>query len=72
MTFRRFFLVAIAVFLSVLAWTVKDLTTKPAEVLAGIVLWCLVLVLMLPSERLSVGNLLSAFKTWKGRNDERE
>lgn len=69
MSFRRIFLVAIAVFLSVLAWTVKDLTTEPAKILAGVVLWCLVLVLMLPSERFNVSQLITMFKTWKGEKD---
>ena len=66
MTFRRVFLVLSAAFLAVLAWWVKDLTTKPAEVLAGTVLWALVVVLMLPAERFKVSNLVTAIKHWRG------
>lgn len=71
MTFRRIFLLAVAVFLSVLAWTVKDLTSEPAKIIAGSVLWCLIVVLMLPSERFNVSQLITVFKMWKGEKDDK-
>lgn len=72
MTFRRLFLVAAAVFLGALIWHLKDLETGAAVAMASTALWCLVVVLMLPSERFNPQQLINIVRTWKGKDSESE
>lgn len=69
MTFRRVVFVLLAGFFSFMIWHVSHQQTEPARVLASALPWAIVVLMMLPVERVNVREILSGLRIWKGNKE---